>query len=70
MYHRRGEYKDGICTVKCTGCGKEFKIPMTQHQWDALGKGYGHIQDILPMGEYTPEQRELFMTGWCDECFP
>jgi hypothetical protein len=27
------------------------------------------IQDILPFKEYTPEQREMFVTGICQECW-
>jgi hypothetical protein len=48
-------------------CGKEFTIEATDDQLKMLQSGEYHIQEIFPY--VSPDIRELFITGWCGECF-
>ena len=42
---------------------------MTVEQEARIRLGREKIQDILPSPQYTSEQRELFLSGYCDVCW-
>ena len=53
---------------KCTGCGKKVNINVTLEQEFELNDSNGRkVQDILPL--HTPEEREIFISGLCEECW-
>lgn len=66
----RAEYYEdrGIVEVRCAECGKVVEVPCTKKQWNELNAREKCIQDIMP--DISPGIREMFMTGWCDDCFP
>lgn len=55
----------------CRLCGREFLFPATKEQKEALIRhwktGEGYIQEILP--HLQKEERELFISGICGECW-
>ena len=52
---------------RCPMCGKEFGIEMSDEQYEKYTKGTEFIQDIFP--EFTPAQREVLITGICEDCW-
>lgn len=70
MILRYGTYyqADKIIEICCADCGKMFRIPATPEQYNRIVRGSEAIQDILP--NTTAEEREMFVTGWCNDCFP
>lgn len=53
--------------TKCPICGAEFELEMTNEQYEKYINGEDFIQDIFP--DWTPGQREMLITGICDECW-
>ena len=54
----------------CVNCGKHTAIVITTEQKERLQKRFEtgeHIQDIL--SELPPDQRELFISGFCGDCW-
>lgn len=61
-----------IIQKKCIKCNSNHSIEVTEYQSIRLfnrDKTREFIQDILPTSEYTSEQRELFLSGMCNECW-
>lgn len=59
-----------IVTATCPFCKKQssFKVKSGILESASYAIEHGaHIQDALP--QLTPSQRELLMTGICDECW-
>lgn len=54
---------------KCKDCGKVVPVLVTEQQSMDLERGMKKVQLILPYSEYTPEQREMFISGLCNECW-
>jgi hypothetical protein len=54
-------------STTCPVCKKEFVFDMTVEQMAALQIGEKHVQDILP--DFTPEDREMFISGFCPKCW-
>ena len=53
---------------QCRQCGKVVYLNATLAQWKEYhSPNRRHIQDIFP--EFTPGERELLISGMCDECF-
>lgn len=61
---------NAVLTRKCPFCGKEHSITVEQHGYldsmDKLRAG-ALIQDAFP--SFTPDERELIMTGICPKCW-
>lgn len=54
--------------VTCSSCNEEKKVEMTMTQFEELNTDLDkNIQDILP--NKTPGERELFISGMCEDCF-
>lgn len=56
--------------VNCPYCGKESNVLLTPEQWSRYNRylsGKGHIQNALP--DLSAEERELLITGICEECW-
>ena len=58
---------DKSAVVKCVCCGGMFRIRMSPGQYERVLDEIECIQDVLPDNE--PWERELFLSGMCDECF-
>ena len=57
-------------TKKCVICDKKVQIKVTEDQYNELKKPRNErklIQEILP--DHTLEEREMLISGICDECF-
>lgn len=54
--------------LPCVVCDFKTKKDITEEQFKQWYKGMKHIQDIFP--EWTPGERELVISGLCDNCFP
>jgi len=52
---------------ECPICNKEFSVTVEFDKFQAWQRGDMHIQDAFP--ELTPDQRELFLTGYCRDCW-
>ena len=65
VYGYNDEHKGAV--VQCNGCGQTFLIKMTKEQYDRVMDGKEAIQAVLP--DHTPGERELFLSGLCDDCF-
>jgi hypothetical protein len=55
-----------VATPKCPMCGEASIVEMTGDQFEHLAES-GHIQDLFP--DWTPDQRELLITGTHKECW-
>lgn len=54
--------------VYCIICNTEHTILVNREDWDLYNSPCRpHIQDIFPY--LSPADRELLMSGICDECF-
>lgn len=53
-------------TLPCLGCGQTTFFSMTQAQYNAWRRGE-HVQLIFP--EWSPEDRELLISGTCPSCW-
>lgn len=54
--------------LTCINCRKKVKVTYTDEQaklWNSSKRP--NIQDIFP--EWTPEQREMMISGICQECW-
>lgn len=55
-----------VIKVSCVQCGKEFEIKVELKDW----YDYNHgklVQNAFPY--LTPDERELFLSGICGECW-
>ena len=60
--------KDFPVKVHCIMCKTEHTIYVNKEDWDLYNSpNRPHIQDIFPY--LSSEDRELFITGICDECW-
>lgn len=63
--------KDEGIVAECRICGRDFLFPATKEQREDLIRhwrtGEGYIQDIL--SHLRPEERELFISGICKDCW-
>lgn len=50
-------------------CGRLVEVNLSYEQINRIRAGVEKLQDIMPFGEYTPEQREMFISGMCQECW-
>lgn len=55
--------------AECMKCKNIIHIQMTKDQMNRLELGEEKVQDILPIGQYTPAQREMFISRMCGECW-
>lgn len=55
--------------VECPVCGKLRSLVLTSEQASEIVKDEKCIQDILPYGQYTSDNREMFITGICNDCW-
>jgi len=55
--------------MSCRICSAVIEIEMTEEQEARIRLGKELIQNILPSPQYTSEQRELFVSGFCDVCW-
>lgn len=55
-----------IRTTPCVMCGKQHELVVSQAGYESWQYG-NHIQDALP--ELSPDDRELLISGTCDNCF-
>lgn len=53
--------------TKCPCCGRETVVSMTDEQYIEYKGGYKNIQFIFP--DWSPEKRELLISGVCSECW-
>lgn len=54
---------------ECIKCHKIVKIDLTDEQLRKIENKEDLIQRIMPNGQYTKEQREMFLSGLCQECW-
>lgn len=50
-------------------CGKIVNVELSYQQYNEIRAGVKKIQDIMPFNQYTAEQREMFVSGMCQECW-
>lgn len=55
-----------VCKV-CPECGKKNYIEMSDEQYQKYTEGSDLIQRIFP--EMSPAQREILITGICEDCW-
>lgn len=58
--------RETVMTPPCYTCGRPSFIEVDSAKY-AAWRGGMLIQQVWP--EWTPEERELMMTGWHPECF-
>ena len=63
------KYIDMIKKVSCRICNTVHEIEMTEEQNQDIKDGRKLIQRILPDPLYTSQDRELFISGFCDVCW-
>ena len=68
MRHGTYNYSTRCIEIYCADCGKRFDIKAKPEQFKDIVRGTKAIQEILP--DATAEEREMFVTGWCNDCFP
>ena len=59
-----------VLTVRCVHCKQPKQIKVTREQYEELSKPRSErklIQDILP--DHEPGEREMLISGICDECW-
>lgn len=59
-----------VIITRCTICNKKVQIEVTEDQYNELKKPRNErrlIQEILP--DHTLEEREMLISGICNECF-
>lgn len=56
-----------VYTRFCRSCKKQVDIEMNSVQLRELSIGIKKMQDIFP--EKTPGEREILISGMCEECF-
>lgn len=61
------DFENETLYVRCDVCCKEEKVPCTEDQYYDFVNGRKVIQDIFP--EVSPDVREMFLSGWCGDCF-
>ena len=54
-------------SIPCRLCGEVHTFEVNEEKYREWLKGKGLIQNMLP--DLTPEQRELLLTGLCNDCF-
>lgn len=61
--------KKNIITLEihCKKCGSQHFIYVDLFKYAKWKEGEGLIQDMLP--DLTPSQRELILSGLCNDCF-
>lgn len=52
---------------KCVKCNKEVDVYFTKDELDKWTSGEYNIQDCFP--NLTPGEREMFLSGICDDCW-
>ncbi len=55
-----------LCEVECPFCHKVSKVVVSSYDWMVYEMGENLIQDCFPT--LTPSERELFITGMCEDC--
>jgi hypothetical protein len=55
-----------ILKTTCSMCGKEVKVEVNKEDLKKYQEGI-HIQDAFPY--LTADEREVFISGICGECF-
>lgn len=55
--------------MSCRICNSIIEIDITEDQEARIRLVREPIQVILPSPQYTSEQRELFISGYCDVCW-
>ncbi len=56
-----------LTTIPCPYCEKVSTVIVKEEDWRKWLDGKNFIQDAFP--DLPPEQRELFLTGICGECY-
>jgi len=56
-----------IYSVKCIFCGKTVNLELYPSDVAKYESGEGLIQNIFPY--LTPGEREILISGMCEECF-
>ena len=56
-----------VYDVQCRQCGVVYNILANRDDVEAWLSGSGYIQDIL--GYLSAAERELFISGTCDNCW-
>lgn len=54
-------------TLICRKCGKQVNVEVNQEDLQAYESGEKRVQDAFPY--LSPDERELFISGICGECF-
>lgn len=54
-------------TVQCKACGIDYHLSVDYDGYVRWKHGEGFIQDLLP--ENTAGERELLLSGTCDDCY-
>lgn len=54
-------------TIPCFNCNKTHSFMVSTQQLHELEKGEKKIQEVLP--DFSPEDREMFISGCCPECW-
>lgn len=68
MYRHKVEFKDGkaIIDVECFMCKKKYVLYANENNYKAWMQGT-HIQNAMP--ELNSGQRELLISGTCNDCW-
>lgn len=56
-----------VIEVKCRICGKQYFIRANEERYIKWKAGENFIQDLLP--DLSPAERELLISGTCDNCW-
>lgn len=57
-----------ILQIECVSCGNFVLLKLTGKEMYELQTSDKFIQNVLP--NHTPDERELFISGLCKDCYP
>ena len=56
-----------VIEVECRICNERYFIQANEERYIKWQNGENYIQDLLP--DLTPAERELLISGTCDNCW-
>jgi len=59
--------RDDVAEVRCRQCGVSYSIMYNREDMLDWLSGSGYIQDLMPY--LSSGERELFISGTCDNCW-
>lgn len=57
-------YERAVCPI----CKQHFIVELTPEEFDVINNPNMLVQDLIPFG-WDEDDREMLMSGMCDECW-